>query len=323
MGQNDKDRRAKLEKEAAGWLIRLESGDADLASFEQWRAGDLARAAAFAHIDAAWSRLDRIRALRPLGLPDPDLFAPPAEAEAEEPPRRWFMKAAAGVVAAAGVGGAGYFILGARAFAETAVGERRAVRLPDGSLLDLNTDTRVSWRFDGGARRAWLDRGEAALEIAADGEKRPFAFSALGATLGLEPGLFNARLRGDEAEILVLRGRATLGAGLAVLQGQAATISAEGAATRVLDAGALTAATAWRNGEFVFDGVTLGRAVAEYNRYLEAKVEIADPSIRDLKLGGVFRTHDLQGFLNSLETVFGLEVTRSPDGGAVVSAKSE
>ncbi len=37
---------------------------------------------------------------------------------------------------------------------------------------------------------------------------------------------------------------------------------------------------AWQSGEIVFDGMPLGRAVAEFNRYLDRKIIVGDPSDR-------------------------------------------
>jgi transmembrane sensor len=313
MGQADKNRRAKLEAEAAAWLFRIESEDADRETFERWR-GDPEKAAMFAQLDAAWTRLDRLRALRPPGPPDPDIIG------ADEAPtsRRWFTLAAACGLGALGAGGAA-LLLSSRAHAETGVGERRALRLPDKSLLDLNTDSRASWRFDAGARRVWLERGEAALEVAHDPERRPFILTTGERTLALAEGVFNARLRTDAAEIVVLRGAAALGGEATVLQGRAAVLAEGRADMRALEPAAAEAVTAWRRGEVIFEDALLSEAVDEYNRYLAARIEIADPSIAGIRLSGRFITHDPEEFLASVERAFPVQVVRTANGGATLS----
>ncbi|ENO90456.1 FecR domain-containing protein [Thauera linaloolentis] len=55
----------------------------------------------------------------------------------------------------------------------TAVGERREVRLADGSLLQLNTGSAVDIRFDGSTRRIHLRRGEIQVVTAKDPSGRP------------------------------------------------------------------------------------------------------------------------------------------------------
>lgn len=54
----------------------------------------------------------------------------------------------------------------------TAIGGQRSVRLPDGSLAHLNTDTTLDLYFNQAQRRVVLHRGEAAFEVAK--EQRPF-----------------------------------------------------------------------------------------------------------------------------------------------------
>lgn len=323
MGQDDQSRRARIETEAAEWLVRLEAGDADLDAFERWRGDDPAHAAAFAQIDAAWARMDRAAALRPPGPIDPDLFSPPdgdnAKGE-QRMSRRWLLRAAAvgGLTLATG-GGAALLMTG-RASAETGVGERRAVRLPDGSLLDLNTDSRASWQFTERARKVWLERGEAAIEVVADREARPFLLAARGRSIALDQGVFNARLRGADTEFAVLRGEADV-AGEGVGEGRAVTLNTSTAAVGQLTPAAVDATTAWRRGEIIFDGDTLQEAVAEYNRYLTMKIEIDDPTIAGVQLGGRFETRDPAEFLASLESAFPVRVTRADDGTVHLSAQ--
>ncbi|MFZ0268869.1 FecR family protein, partial [Caulobacter sp.] len=198
----------------------------------------------------------------------------------------------------------------------TAVGERRTVTLPDGSSVELNTDTRLAWRFDGKARKLWLDRGEAALTIAVD-DTRPFLLMAAQAVTHLTSGQFNARLRSGALDLIVLAGRAAVRTAAGAAQ---AEVSAPGDPRRVLEIGPSRIAgaplaeaqaqnvQAWRRGEIVFDGQPLSAAVEEYNRYLTKKIVIGDPSVGALRLGGRFLTGDPESFLTALKYSFGLRI---------------
>ena len=59
----------------------------------------------------------------------------------------------------------------------TAVGETREVKLADGSIITLNTGTRVGVTYSPGAREVWLEYGEATFTVAPQPE-RPFNVSA-------------------------------------------------------------------------------------------------------------------------------------------------
>lgn len=65
----------------------------------------------------------------------------------------------------------------------TAVGERRNIRLADGTLLQLNTDSAVDIHFDAASRRIRLRRGEIHIATGRDPAGRPFRVEARDGTL--------------------------------------------------------------------------------------------------------------------------------------------
>lgn len=148
MGQTGDQDRDALIAQASEWLARLDAGRTTERELDDWREADPRRAAAFAQVAAAWSRLDVLRTADAL---------PPAR-ELRVSRRGWL--AGGGALAASLVGGV---YLGRdhllRTGVSTDVGERRTFTLPDGSSVELNTDTRIAWRFDRKRRRLWLERG--------------------------------------------------------------------------------------------------------------------------------------------------------------------
>jgi transmembrane sensor len=75
----------------------------------------------------------------------------------------------------------------------------------------------------------------------------------------------------------------------------------------------LSNSLAWSHGAIVFDGEPLVRAVAELNRYSDTRLVVADPSIDDLRVGGRFRTGDVEGFLKALTRAFPVTTHRTSD----------
>ena len=61
MAANEPPSREQLIDEAATWYARLDSGEAELADFEAWRAADSRRAVAFAQIVGTVNILDDIK----------------------------------------------------------------------------------------------------------------------------------------------------------------------------------------------------------------------------------------------------------------------
>ena len=66
----------------------------------------------------------------------------------------------------------------------------------------------------------------------------------------------------------------------------------------------------WREGLLTFAGEPLEVVVAEISRYTPVYIEITDPAVRAIKIGGQFRVGETEDMLDSLETNFGLLVKR-------------
>lgn len=306
---------ARIAAEAADWWSRLELGTADLEGFERWRESDPAHAIAFARVQATWESLRH--------------HGNDVEAQwVERVSRRRFLRNAVAAAAAVGFVGAGGLLYTSRTMAwtrvSTAVGEFRRVRLPDSSLLDLNTDTSVSWRFNEHVRDLRIEQGEIALELATGA---PVTLVVAIATLSLSPGSFNARLVDGRVGLTVLQGRATasvvrdgVSRTAVVESGQSAEWGAGLARIQLTTAAARERRTAWRNGNVVFDGDTLAAAVAEYNRYLSRKIVVADPVLATMRVGGRFGTSDPTAFLHAVSVALNAEI-RSDAGSIQIVRK--
>jgi transmembrane sensor len=310
----DQDRE-QLIAQASQWLARLDAGRAAEQDLNAWRDADPRHAAAFAEVAHAWTRLDVLRDARP---------SRPSAVH-----RRAWLTGGGAALAASLVGGAwlGRDVL-LRDRVVTGVGERRTLALPDGSSVELNTDTEVFWRFDRTRRRLWLARGEAALMIAQD-HLRPFELFTAQGLARLAAGQFNARLRPAGLDLIVLAGQAAVetasGRAQARVVGpadprQALEVTAQRIDVVATPEARVQSVQAWRRGEIVFEGQPLSAAVEEYNRYLTRKLVIGDARAGGLRLGGRFLTGDPDSFLDALRTTFGLRII--DDGPSRILLKS-
>ena len=66
----------------------------------------------------------------------------------------------------------------------------------------------------------------------------------------------------------------------------------------------------WRKGLLIFAGEPLEEVVAEISRYTTVSIEITDPTVRTIKIGGQFRVGEIDAMFDVLEENFGLRVTR-------------
>jgi transmembrane sensor len=297
-------------EEAAGWLAALDAGSVTPQAFEQWRAADPRHAVAFAQVAHAFEQVERLRAVE-------DRPAEPAPAPAIN--RRGMLRA--GVLAGgASVAGALLAVRAtAREHAETAVGERRALVLDDGTRIVLNTDSRISWRTDEKGSRVWLERGEIGLAVPST-QRGTVELEAEGARFRLGTGRFNARQQPESLDLLVLEGVADSVRGGQLKSGAMARVIGKTVAVLPADMVTLDRARSWNNGQLVFEGESLDFVVAEFNRYLDRKIVIADPSLSRIRLGGRFTTTDPADLLTALHASFGIRSQRSANGAITLTA---
>lgn len=297
-------KRRTASQDAANWLARLDMGTADPEAFEVWRSASADNQVAFA----------RTVALAEAAARDADGAEAPSAVS-----RRTALRAAGAGAALLCVGMAG---LSTRAYAwstaSSDVGQCRTIILPDGSGARLNTDSKLSWRFNDDARTFWVERGEVALNLKAGPDALLHGPTE---TLALSPGLFNARLRADSLDLLVLRGQARIAepeaAGrppMLVKAGQGLLLPAGAPVVRTTSAHQVAATLAWQKGEILFENETLGSAVEEYNRYLARKIVVVDRDLANIPVGGRFTSNEPGPFLHALELGLGVKVSTSDEG---------
>lgn len=330
MERDTGSRREAVRQAAALWVVRLDDAscsEADRAAFEAWRGASFEHEAAYEREAAAWTRLDRVRALRPgQQRPDADLLA---AAEPRRPPAtrsRWARGLA--VSAAIALIVAGGLSFGTSTAYATAIGERRVVVLGDNSRIELNTDSKVVVRFKRGVREVRLVKGEALFQAAPDA--RPFLVKAADAVISADGVTEVAvRLRSDGAIVTVKKGavdvdpvRAEASKDLRLPAGVAAVYDSRGARSRVVSDAEIDRSLAWRQGAIALDGQSLEQAVAEFNRYNHQQIRIADPSIAGLRLAGYFQTTEPTSFVAAVTSAFPVRASEGSDGAIRLSRRS-
>ncbi|MDZ4370506.1 MAG: FecR domain-containing protein [Phenylobacterium sp.] len=303
-----------LNEQAAAWFARLHAAELapeDRAAFDRWM-DDPRHAVAYARVEATWDRTERLQAsgaARPVG---PRIDAPV-----------WTRRAAA--VAILGLGGAaGWRWLSPPEVFETALGERKRATLADGSIVELNTGSRLQVDFSDSRRAVRLLAGEALFQVARD-PARPFIVAAGEAQVRAIGTAFNVRLREHVVEVTVTEGVVhvdgkrtdpTGGQSLArkVVAGRGAVIAPGAVAELPLEPDAMKRRMAWRDGVIELRGETLEQAVAEFNRYRTAKLVVGDPELAGVRIGGTFGTDEAEKFLGALRSGFNVRTVQGQGG---------
>ena len=328
--------RADIEEEAAVWIWRMDStavAASDRQAFEAWLRQDPRHRRAAAALSAVWSTLDGLaEAKRDEKIAT---FTNTAKLPLLHYPQRWWFAAAA-VLAAVAVGAIWLQQgSGESQTLATAVGQQRNVTLADGSTVTLNTNTILETDLRWHTREIYLRKGEAHFQVAHD-RSRPFLVHAGDAVVRAVGTAFEVRVLTDQhVDVVVDEGRVEVQATalLPASPGPAARIRAAAATTvRALNAGerlstasrdyAVTPITAqqmsselaWREGAIVFDGQPLSEAIAEIERYTDARIVVSDPEVARLRVGGRFRTGDVQEFFDALQTALPVSIRHTNAG---------
>lgn len=217
---------------------------------------------------------------------------------------------------------------------QTEAGEQRSVQLKDGSIIQLNTKSRVQTRFSEQSRDVRLLDGEAFFKVAKDAA-RPFKVRTADATIVAVGTQFNVYTQQGRTKVSVLEGRVRVSArddtpaepgpsGMALQQtapGENAAIDrpplAKPGDTLLLAAGDeaqinageapewqetpnVTANVAWMQRRLAFKQEPLANVVMQFNRYREKpQFQVEDPQLAMRRYSGVFDVDDPQ----SLEAV--------------------
>ena len=344
------DEPKSVQAQASAWLARLDSdqpSSQDLQAFKRWVNEDDAHIAAFKKVAAAWDELNILTRLPSL-LEQKDL-----QRKEQQPAMPTFgfarfslrqLAVAASLVMGLMFGLQQAFNTPQQASYWTAVGEQKTITLPDNSVVQLNTNSRLQFDYRGQARAVYLHQGEVHFSVAKNPD-RPFEVYAGTGRVRAIGTAFSVTLndRSDEVNVLVTEGVVEIAPEISpeiitpALGPQAETHEAKPSGAQVLAAKPakqhqrVTAGSAavfdreavraiekvedadmlqrlaWQQGLLMFSGEPLEEVVAEISRYTDTKIIIKSEDARALRIGGQFKVTDTRAIFSALEKGFGLK----------------
>jgi len=344
------DEPKSVQAQASAWLARLDSdqpSSQDLQAFKRWVNEDDAHIAAFKKVAAAWDELNILTRLPSL-LEQKDL-----QRKEQQPAMPTFgfarfslrqLAVAATLVMGLMFGLQQAFHTPQQASYWTAVGEQKTITLPDNSVVQLNTNSRLQFDYRGQARAVYLHQGEVHFSVAKNPD-RPFEVYAGTGRVRAIGTAFSVTLndRSDEVNVLVTEGVVEIAPEISpeiitpaigpqaetheakpsgapvlaatpaqqhqrVTAGSAAVFDREAvrAIEKVEDADMLQL-LAWQQGLLIFSGEPLEEVVAEISRYTDTKIIIKSEDARALRIGGQFKVADTRAIFSAPEKGFGLK----------------
>jgi transmembrane sensor len=326
-----------LAAEAAHWAERIDITDpAEVAQFEEW----LGRSPA--HVrelliakgwdDSLTSDLAKwpgdVRAILSSSenvvrvAPDPGQRAKLEESPSESR-RPWFVATLASVALIVVTGLWLWQSLWSLPVYSTAIGEQRTVALDDGSVVSLNTDSRVRISYTRNARTIYLDSGQAMMSVAHD-KARPFRVDVGDAVVQALGTKFDVRRRLDRTTVAVVEGHVNVTStgrsnGVRSQNGEPASLLA-GQGLSIVDGNVsapapvdLSSVTAWQQRQLVFQNATLSSIAEEFNRYIPTKLRVEAPRLAEQTFSGVWDADRPEVLLEYLHKHLGARIIRDGD----------
>jgi transmembrane sensor len=240
----------------------------------------------------------------------------------------------------------------------TSIGQHSSHTLDDGSILTLNSNSQVEVNYTLSKRIIILSRGEAHFDVVSD-PNRPFEVYAGNRMVKAVGTAFSVYRLKNNIEVLVTegkvdlaiiestllvkpkipsRGRAGLNqklssdpientvtviASLEAGQSISIPISSNSINTPVVEyaQGDLVRKLSWLDGRLVFAGESLEEVVAEVSRHTPLIIEVTDPQLKKLRIGGQFQAGETDALFDVLESGFGVKITRVNKGHVQLNAK--
>jgi transmembrane sensor len=234
--------------------------------------------------------------------------------------------------------------------------------MPDGTVIWLNSSSELEVDFNDTARRVKLIKGEGHFQVAKM-PSRPFEVYADDRLVKAIGTAFTVHKTRGNVEVLVTEGSvelALLDSTLVVMPddypatsigqnipstafksaqspevkkvlgrlsaGQRASIQVDNdELTNVvdLDSSEVTRFLSWKEGKLVFAGESLEEVIREITRHTPIKIDVADPKLKSMRIGGQFKLGDTEALFYVLESGFGISVNKLDESHVELKVKEK
>lgn len=330
----------EIDTTAMDWLLTLEEGDIshkERAAFNAWLGANTRHSEAFERVTALWGEFDQAKVLADYAVSDENTAL---IAEDIRTNTRWghFHPGALAKYAAsfAMIVGLGFMMLQysfldaphPQGSYQTAVGEQKTIALPDGSTIELNTDSRVEYTFTDISREIRLISGEAFFDVASN-KAKPFSVLTNNGSVTAIGTAFTVRVLEKKLNVLVSEGRVALSLlptskdgnqlypenisetpeVIELIEGQSTIV--ENGTQQVIqdvDAERMIEKLSWRQGVLAFSGSPLSEVVADVSRYTDVEIIVKDEALRTMPVTGYFGIGEVEEMIEALELMAGIKV---------------
>lgn len=310
---------------AAQWFMRLQEDDCtdvERNQFAQWLAADPRHAREYQAMRDTWAACE---GLKPAVAPPTPPAASAADPRRSRQPQRYkqILSFTAAAALALLVGWHQGWIP-SQYESQQADNATRMVTLPDGSRVELNINTHLTYTGYRDRRIVSLDNGEAFFEVARD-SLHPFIVKAGQGSIEATGTRFNVWLYQEQVQVMLVEGsvqvvsdRTHTDRSVHLTPGMQAAYQAGDTQPKVSQSRSADTSLAWRYGKLVFNDLPLRLALPLINRYLSTPVMLADNATGDLRLGLNYNTREMSALVNALPQVLPVQIISNAQGNPVL-----
>lgn len=194
--------------------------------------------------------------------------------------------------------------------------QRREIALPDGSIVTLNTGSRISYGDDFTGMRSLTLSGEAFFEVKRD-PGHPFVIHTGAARVRVLGTSFNVRAYDAEGqnEVYVVTGKVQLAqeagdnSAIALTPGERGVLQVSNGAI-IKSAAPDPNLIAWKSRALVFRKAALHEVIPTLERYFQVSIKLKNPDLRSCRFTSTFEDPGLDEVIEALSVSFRLNVVR-------------
>ena len=202
----------------------------------------------------------------------------------------------------------------------------RHITLADGSQVELNLGSELTYSNYKAQRRVTLNKGEAFFRVSHDSE-HPFVVKAADGRIRVTGTRFNVWMYQDQVRVTQLEGSVLVsshsaqpGDGLRLDPGMQAHYKTGDYWPQISQTYPGDTSLAWRSGKLILDNLTLSDALPLINRYLSKPVMLADSVTGAIRIAGIYNINEVKGMVTSLPKVLPVYLTQNKDGNPVLNS---
>jgi transmembrane sensor len=213
----------------------------------------------------------------------------------------------------------------------TLVGQQMTAEFDDGSIIHLNTNSRIETEFSDEKRVIKLIQGEALFEVAHDPE-RPFIVYAGNRLVQAIGTKFVVHLKTENIQVTVTDGKVKMSKvplnkelgdinvltnrdikkdDVYITKGEVVTVGGDHPPKLVrIKPETIKRELSWLDGKLIFVNEELFDVIEEINRYIDVEIVLKDPSLHKITISGRFDLEDSEALIEAIELSFNMDSQR-------------